>query len=85
MTIRYSKASVKYLATLDKKTRNRILKAIEGLSLNPPVGDIKPLQGYQDNRFRLRVGGYRVLYRVILGDVEILLVLDIGSRGDIYK
>lgn len=35
---------------------------------------------------RLRVGNWRVLYRY--GEenaLEILLVLDIGNRGDIYK
>ena len=34
----------------------------------------------------MRVGKYRVIYRYTEdGEVEILIVMDIGSRGDIYK
>jgi mRNA-degrading endonuclease RelE of RelBE toxin-antitoxin system len=52
----------------------------------PPAGDIKVMQGLKDGTMRLRVGSWRVLYRY--GEenaLEILLVLDIGNRGDIYK
>ncbi len=52
----------------------------------PPVGDIKPMQGYSDERKRLRVGSWRVIYKQISEDtVEIIYVIDIGNRGDIYK
>lgn len=44
------------------------------------------MQGYKDGRHRLRVGKYRVIYRYTQeGELDILLVMDIGSRGDIYK
>lgn len=33
---------------------------------------------------RLRVGDYRIIYRVDNGRL-IVLVIDAGSRGDIYK
>ena len=58
---------------------------ITGLTQKPPKGDIKPLSGYTDGRFRLRVGGYRVIYKIINDAIEILYVIDIGVRGDIYK
>ena len=71
---------------MDKPTKKRIKAAIEGLTLVPPKGDIKQLQGYKDGRFRLRVGQYRIIYKYDNnGTVEILLILDIGARGDIYK
>ena len=86
MTIRYSKASLKFLGKLDKKSVNRIRAAIQGLASNPPEGDIKPLQGYNDGRKRLRVGSWRVIFRYdIDGSIEIVVVIDIGNRGDIYK
>lgn len=44
------------------------------------------MRGYNDGTMRLRVGGYRVLYRYDKnGELQILYIIDIGSRGDIYK
>ena len=44
------------------------------------------MSGYKDGRYRLRVGKYRVIYKYLTDtEIEILLIMDIGSRGDIYK
>ena len=84
--IRYSKDALKFLSKLDRKSVGRIRDAITGLTLNPPVGDIKTMQGYSDGRKRLRVGSWRIIYRHENEEtVEIILVIDIGNRGDIYK
>lgn len=86
MIIRYSKDALKFLAKLDKKSVTRIREAINGLTLEPPVGDIKLMQGYTDNRKRLRVGSWRIIYKYgAEQQVEILFIIDIGNRGDIYK
>lgn len=86
MEIRYSKSAIKFLAKLDKQSVSKIRTAINGLTAVPPKGDIKTMQGYSDGRKRLRVGGWRVIYRIDNENrVEILLVIDIGNRGDIYK
>ncbi len=86
MKIVYSKDSLKFLAKMDKPTVNRVREAIEGLTKSPAIGDIKVMQGYTDGRMRLRVGKYRVIYRYDKdGEIQILLIIDIGSRGDIYK
>lgn len=86
MVIRYSKDALKFLAKLDKKSVTRIREAINGLTLQPPVGDIKLMQGYTDNRKRLRVGSWRMIYKYgAEQQVEILFIIDIGNRGDIYK
>ena len=86
MVIKYSRDSLKFLSKLDSKAVARIRAAIHGLTLTPPKGDIKVMQGYSDNRNRLRVGSWRVIYRYGIGnDIEILFILDIGNRGDIYK
>ena len=84
--IKYSKAALKFLSKLDKKSVGRIREAVTGLTFNPPVGDIKTMQGYSDGRKRLRVGSWRIIYRLENdGTVEIIFVIDIGNRGDIYK
>ena len=86
MEIRYSKAAQKAINAMDRATKQRIRAGILGLTKKPPQGDIKPMQGYHDGRQRLRVGKYRVIYRYdIDGTVEVLYIMDIGSRGDIYK
>lgn len=86
LKIVYSKSAIKFLAKLDQKSVARIRDAIEGLTHNPPDGDIKPMQGYADGRKRLRVGTWRVIYRIDAAEqLEILFVIDIGNRGDIYK
>ncbi len=86
MEIRYSKAAVKAIAAMDRPTKQRIKAGIEGLTRQPPTGDIKPLQGYTDGRYRLRVGKYRIIYKFALDNsVDVLYIIDIGSRGDIYK
>lgn len=86
MQIRYEKAAIKYLKSLQKPQRNLILTAIDGLTHKPAEGDIKKMSGYKDGRYRLRVGKYRVIYKYETeNELEILDVMDIGSRGDIYK
>jgi len=86
MQIRYSKDALKFLSRLDKKSVLRIRKAIEGLTLTPPEGDIKPMQGYSDERKRLRIGQWRVIFKYgAENTVDILFVLAIGNRGNIYK
>lgn len=66
--------------------KRRIKKAIEGLVEIPPKGNIKRIQGYTTPLYRLRVGKFRVLYEYTTIDKEqVLLIKDIGSRGNIYK
>lgn len=86
MKILYSKESLKFLAKAEKAVVTRIRRAIDGLTLSPAVGDIKVMQGYNDGRMRLRVGKYRIIYKYDnRGEVVVLMIMDIGSRGDIYK
>ena len=85
MRIEYSKTAVKAIKAMDKSTKQRIKAGIEGLTERPPRGDIKVMQGYTDGRQRLRVGKYRVIYKYLTNGIEILCIMDIGSRGDIYK
>ncbi|MBQ3125009.1 MAG: type II toxin-antitoxin system RelE/ParE family toxin [Clostridia bacterium] len=86
MIIRYSKKALKFLSKLDKKSIDRIREAVAGLTHTPPEGDIKPMQGYDDNRKRLRIGSWRIIFKnVDENNIEILYVIDIGNRGDIYK
>jgi mRNA-degrading endonuclease RelE of RelBE toxin-antitoxin system len=71
----------KYLARLNESQLNRILNALEKLSLDPPEGDIKSLSG-QTGYWRLRIGNLRALYRIENGAI---FVTDIDPRGQAYN
>lgn len=86
MRIKYSKKAAKYIESLDRPTKQRIKVGIEGLTEHPPQGDIRILQGYSDGRKRLRIGKYRIIYNYLPdGKIEVLYIIDVDSRGDIYK
>ena len=86
MRIEYSRTAAKALQRMDRALRIRMRDAIEGLTQTPPKGDIKPMEGKPAGRYRLRVGGYRVIYRYDHdGVMTVLYILDVGPRGDIYK
>lgn len=74
------KKAKKFIDKLPKNERLRIAKAIEDL---PNGEDIKKLKGYTD-LLRLRVGDYRIIYTVDHGEL-VVIVVDAGNRGQIYK
>jgi mRNA interferase RelE/StbE len=79
----YHKSALKFLDKQDRKTRIRIITALQGLTQVPFVGDIKQLEG-EGELLRLRVGSYRILFSVDYAE-EIIFIEAIGNRGDIYK
>lgn len=85
--IKYSKTAEKFIKK-NKVIGIRFFKAFEELAEdkeNIKFYDVKKFYSktYEDI-FRLRIGDYRAVFRII--DNELLVyVIDIGSRGDIYK
>jgi len=80
MDIFFSKSSLKYLARLERQVRSNIISAIEGL---PDRGDIRKMKGRSiQNIFRLRVGKFRVLF---VREIDLIKIIEIDTRGDIYK
>jgi mRNA-degrading endonuclease RelE of RelBE toxin-antitoxin system len=80
MNIFFSRTSLKYLSKLEKQVRTNIIQAIEGL---PEKGDICKMRGQSiQNIYRMRVGKYRVLF---IQQEDTIKILDIDTRGDIYK
>lgn len=78
MRILYAKAAVKTIESLDRTTKQRIKKAVEGL----PGGDVRPLSGSR-GLYRLRVGDWRVVFSYPAEDVT--LIERIKARGDVYQ
>jgi mRNA interferase RelE/StbE len=80
--LKYRPAALRQLKKLDTKNQGRLKPKINGLSENPrPHGYIK-LKGFE-NRYRIRVGDYRVIYE-IHEDVLLVLIMRVGPRRDIY-
>ncbi|MCG6795757.1 type II toxin-antitoxin system RelE/ParE family toxin [Geobacillus sp. YHL] len=78
----YRRAAVKFIARQDKDVQERLAFGLQGLLAIPPQGDIKKLKG-QDGLYRLRVGTYRVLFRID-HEERIIYIEAIGNRGDVY-
>ena len=59
---------------------------IEGLTEQHPKGDIKAMQGFTDERKRLRVGKYRIIYKYLSnGEILVLYIMNVDSRGALRK
>lgn len=74
------KKAKKFIDKLPLNEKKRIVAAIEKL---PNGENIKKLKGY-DDIMRLRVGTYRIIYKVDNGKM-VVIVIDAGNRGQIYK
>lgn len=77
-----SRDSVKFIAKQERSTQERIRRALTGLAIRPPIGDIRPLKG-QGKSMRLRVGTYRVIFEVNHTE-QTVYTLTIDNRGDVY-
>jgi mRNA-degrading endonuclease RelE of RelBE toxin-antitoxin system len=66
---------------MNEPTKSRLAKALQGLGKEPPEGDITPLV-VQNEHWRLRKGGMRILYKIENGTI---FVTHIESRGQAYK
>jgi len=63
----------------------KLLDEFEKDPIRPRSGfDLKPMEGYPGNTYRLRIGDYRVLYSVDHG-VKKVRITSVQHRGDAYK
>jgi mRNA interferase RelE/StbE len=71
----------KYLERLNEPDKSRIKAALAELGKEPMEGDIRPVTG-QPGYFRLKVGGYRALFRHRDNDI---FITHIDPRGQSYN
>ena len=79
--IEWTEPALRDLAALDKSIARRIKESIERFT-ETGAGDIKKLQGIEPPEHRLRVGDWRVRFRL---DKEAFRVLRIRNRKDTYR
>jgi len=82
---RWRERAVRQLREIPQSAALTILRALTPLGDDPrrADADVKKLAGY-DDRYRLRVGDYRVIYEIIDGQL-IILVVGVGHRREIYR
>ena len=69
------------LANIPVNIKKRIQKAIESRLIVDPINYGLPLRKSLQGHRKLRVGDYRIIYRI---DAEKIIVLKIGHRRDVY-
>lgn len=79
--VSYSKYALRFLRKLPVNEAERIRTKIRQYASSPAsqANNVKKLQGRDG--YRLRVGDWRVIFDE---DGNVLAILDIGPRGDIY-
>jgi addiction module RelE/StbE family toxin len=74
----------KHIPNLSSSMRKTIMHAIESRLMLDPIRFGKPLQYSLKGHRRLRVGDYRIVYR-IEEDAPTVIVIAIKHRKDIYN
>lgn len=83
MRLEITEPAEKDLADLDKKTQERVSAALDRLLTRPEAVDLKKLRGSPE-RWRLRVGDWRIILRIDQ-EQEIIYILRIRHRREAYR
>ncbi|MBJ7900175.1 MAG: type II toxin-antitoxin system RelE/ParE family toxin [Cyanobacteria bacterium RI_101] len=77
------RSAQKSLSKLPKDIQVRIIRKIDDLGINPYPPDAKKLKNANGN-FRIRVGDYRVIYKIKDNEL-VILVVKIAHRREVYE
>ncbi len=82
---RWRERAVRQLRAIPQPAALTILRALTLLGDDPrrPDANVKKLTGYED-RYRLRIGDYRVIYDV-MDEQLVILAVGVGHRREIYR
>ena len=80
--IEIKKSAAKEISKLPKESIKRIINKIQTLSDDPRPNGCKKLSG--DEKYRIRIGVYRVLYS-IMDEKLIIYIVKVGHRKKIYE
>jgi mRNA interferase RelE/StbE len=81
----FKKSAFKELQSLPQKVQQKILDAVQLLSLNPytELLQIKKMKG-AESLYRIRIQDYRVIY-LIENQIIKVTIIKIGHRKDVYE
>ncbi|WP_394298292.1 type II toxin-antitoxin system RelE/ParE family toxin [Methanosarcina barkeri] len=60
------------------------MKATEKLAEDPFLHDSKKIYGTSEKLFRIRVGDFRILYRIDYEEI-IIIIINVDSRKRVYR
>jgi mRNA interferase RelE/StbE len=81
--IEFTASALRELRALDRQIQRRISAKIEALRDDPFPPGVQKFQGEADH-WRIRVGDYRVIYRIEKQRVVVVIVR-IGHRREVYR
>lgn len=84
--IQYTKAAERFFQK-HEDVRAQFENAVRELLVgeHPESVDLKRIRGRRNDYYRIRFGGYRVVYAIINGKIIVIVTLLAGARGDVYK
>lgn len=87
MTNRYdvllTAAAQRALRRVDRAVQDRLLDVVETLRDDPRPDGVKTLKGHH-GLLRVRVGDYRIVYRVTDGEL-VVVVVTLRHRREVYR
>lgn len=85
-SVEYTETALKQMKKMDRKIAAFIVSYIEDklVDCEDPRRYGKALQGNLNDKWRYRVGDYRILAK-IQDDIVIITVVEVGHRRDVYK
>ncbi len=84
--IQYTKAADKFFKD-HEDIREQYEGAIKELLIgeHPESIDVKRIKGKKNDYYRIKLGGYRVVYTLINNTIVVVTTILAGPRGDVYK
>lgn len=82
-SIEWKRSAAKELRQLPEEVVRRVLRAVEGLRLNPLPAGVRKLSG-TERTYRIREGSYRIIYSVYASRL-VVEVIRVGHRRDVYR
>ena len=80
--VEFTRSAERSFDRLSKAVKDRLRSRVRALADNPRPPVVEKLTG-RANDYRIRVGDYRIVYRV-RDEVLIVLVIEVGHRRDVY-
>ncbi|MBI2600505.1 type II toxin-antitoxin system RelE/ParE family toxin [Candidatus Daviesbacteria bacterium] len=85
--VRFKATADKKLSKLPKNIQIRIIHKLEFfVQSSDPLLYAEPLTNLKIGTYRFRIGNYRVVFDMVEeAEANIIMILDIGHRKDIYR
>ena len=81
--VEFAPSAARALGRLDRPEQRRLARRIDALAGEPRERGAEKLHG-TDNRYRVRVGDFRIVYE-IEDALLVVVVVRVGHRRDVYR